>query len=204
MVLSGSPVYSPTVGSHPTASTPTSTLDIVISLAVLVFILYRQWQVRPARGTFLLPIILLVLGFAGFAAGTGNGRLTSEHVAILVALLAGDAIGLGVLRAWTVRLWRQDATFLRQGTWLTIGLWLVGVAIHEVVDILVDLPAGSLLIYFGVTLAAQQLVIQARVSRLERQPVGATGATGATRPSLADGQDPRSNRQYPVDGKRRE
>jgi hypothetical protein len=171
-------------------------LDVVITLAVLVYILYRQRQVRPAAGTFLLPIILLILGFIGLSAG--KGRLTSDDGAILVALLVGDAVGLGVLRAWTVRLWRQDGTILRQGTWLTVGLWLVGFAIHEVVDVFVHLPVASLLLYLGVTLAAQQLMVQARVRRLEQRPAGGAWS------SLADGQGPGASNQNPAAGKPRQ
>jgi hypothetical protein len=141
----------------------------VISLAVLVFILYRQCQARPVRANFRLPVLVTAAG--GIALVTGQGRLTSlAQAGILAVLLVGDAIGLGALRAWTMRLWPARGTYLRQATWLTISLWLAGLAIHETVDIAAHIPGGSLLFYLGVTWVAQQLVLQARVRRLAPPP----------------------------------
>jgi hypothetical protein len=139
---------------------------------VLALILYRQLQVRRASPTLLLPAVLIVVGVAELATlSKGSSKLTSGEIGILIALLVLDAGALGFLRAWTVKLWRDGQGVLRQGTWFTVGLWLVGIAIHEVVDLVAHIPSSSLLLYLGVTLLAQQLVLQARVNRLAQEPV---------------------------------
>ena len=96
-------------------------------------------------------------------------------ILILGALLVFDAAGLGAVRALTVRLWRSGGVVLRQGTWVTMVLWVVGAGVHALVGALANISDSTLLIYLGVTLAAQQLVLQARVqgSQLpERGPAG--------------------------------
>lgn len=162
------------------SKTPTVIIDVVISLAVLAFILYRQVQVRRTSPRVVLPVILIVLGVLSLAGGSSSlsaGKLTGSETGILVALLVLDAGCLGAVRAWTVKLWRDSQPgVLRQGTWLTVVLWLVGLAIHEGVDFAAHIPAGSTLLYVGVTLLAQQLALQARINRLEQQPWAAQPA----------------------------
>lgn len=161
------PISLPVVGS--TAHSPgaaTTVTSIVISVAVLVLILYRQVQIRRAAPNMVLPLILLVLGVVGLEQG--SSRPTAGKLGILVALLAVDAVGLGALRAWTVKLWPDGQGVLRQGTWVTVALWLVGLGIHEAVDVIAHIPGSSTFLYLGVTFLAQQLVLQSRVSRLEQ------------------------------------
>jgi hypothetical protein len=157
-------------------------IAVVISLAVLALILWRQLQVRRASPTLLLPAILIVLGVASLATMSKDSttRLTLGDIGILLALLVGDAVVLGALRAWTVKLWREGADVLRQGTWITVVLWLVGIAIHEVVDLVAHIPSSSLLLYLGVTLLAQQLVLQTRVNRMAQEPGNVTTGPPAT------------------------
>jgi hypothetical protein len=168
--------------SASSTSTATSTaVDVVISLAVLALILYRQLRVRRASPSLILPVVLIVIGLAELATlATGSSKLTGGEIGILVALLVVDAVGLGALRAWTVKLWHDGTAVLRQGTWLTVVLWLVGIAIHEVVDLVAHIPSASLLLYLGVTLLAQQLVLQTRINRMEHQPANVTADPPAT------------------------
>jgi hypothetical protein len=177
------PVSLPVLASSASTSSSVSAtvIDIVVSLAVLALILYRQLQVRRASPTLLLPVILIVLGLAGLLqTSKGSNKLTGGEIGVLVALLVLDAVGLGAVRAWTVRLWHDGTAVLRQGTWVTVGLWLVGIVIHEVVDLVAHIPSTSLILYLGVTLLAQQLVLQARVNRVEHQPGNVTAGPPAT------------------------
>jgi hypothetical protein len=167
------------------SSTTVVTADIVISVAVLLFILYRQLQVRRASPTMRLPLILVVVGV--LLLEQGNSRPTASKLGILIALLAVDAVGIGALRAWTVKLWRDaQGGLLRQGTWVTVVLWVVGLGIHEGVDAVAHIPASSTLLYLGVTLLAQQLVLQARVNRQEQRPP--SPAPGSSGPGAPAGQ----------------
>jgi hypothetical protein len=159
-----------TTQNSPLAGTTTT---IIISVALLAFILYRQVQVRRATPNPALPLICLALGVVGLV---GSNRPSAAKLGILVALLAVDAVGLGALRAWTVKLWRDDNQgVLRQGTWVTVVLWLVGLAIHETVDVIAHIPASSTLLYVGVTFLAQMLVLQLRINRMEQQPFSPAG-----------------------------
>jgi len=170
--------------SHASTAT-TVTVDIVISVAVLLFILYRQVQVRRASPTMVLPLVLVVVGV--LLLEQGANRPTASKIGILIALLAVDAVGLGALRAWTVKLWRDNqGVLLRQGTWVTVVLWLVGLGIHEGVDAIAHIPDSSTLLYLGVTLLAQQLVLQARVNRTEQRPPSTV--PGSSGPGASAGQ----------------
>ncbi|HET9014876.1 MAG TPA: hypothetical protein VFN57_04730, partial [Thermomicrobiaceae bacterium] len=91
--------------------------------------------------------------------------LTVRSMVVLVSVLLGDAVGLGVLRSYTVRLWRDDGVLVRRGTRLTVTLWLVGVAIHATIDQTVLAGTSSLLLYLGVTWMAQRRVLLTRASR---------------------------------------
>jgi hypothetical protein len=147
--------------------------SIIISVVLLAYILYRQVQVRRAAPNPALPIICLALGVVGLV---GQNRPSAAKLGILVALLAVDAVGLGALRAWTVKLWRDpQGVLLRQGTWVTVVLWLVGLGVHEAVDVIAHIPASSTLLYVGVTFLAQMLVLQLRINRMEQQPFSPAG-----------------------------
>jgi len=157
--------------------TQTTLLSIAVSLGVLAWLMYRQLQVRAVRASFALPAVLIVAGLASVSGTGANGLGSPGRIAILVALLVGDAAGLGAVRALTVRLWRSGDVVLRQGTWLTMALWIAGVGIHALVGALADISDSTLLLYMGVTLGAQQLVMQARARPPERLPERGAGAT---------------------------
>jgi hypothetical protein len=77
----------------------------------------------------------------------------------------------GVVRAVTVRIWRQDGRVLRQGTWLTALLWLVSIGSHLAIGAVQHGSAAAAagaatLAFLGVTLGAQQLVLRARAGAL--------------------------------------
>lgn len=94
----------------------------------------------------------------------------------LGGMLAVDAVGLGALRALTVRIGSgDDGQAWRQGTWWTIVLWVVGVAAHVIAEGASDVGSASALLYLGVTLAAQRLVLNARRSARPSTPRGPKG-----------------------------
>lgn len=137
----------------------------VVSVAVLAYVLYQQRQIRPLRTKLLLPLVLAVFGVSNVLSDLKGHPLTSGQAAVIVALLLVDAIGLGTLRAFTVRLWRHDGQVFRQVRWVTVGLWLVGVGVHEAALVATHIDAASLLLYVGLTLGAQRLVLDARARR---------------------------------------
>lgn len=146
--------------------------NIVIGLVVLAWLLWRQTQRRPVRED-RKPTVLLILLVLGVVA-LGAYFKTAPATGLAIALLAGSlvlAAGFGVVRGYTVRLWQQDGQFFRQGTWLTIVLWLVAIGSHIGLDALIDsgakgLGSASILLYLAVSLGTQRLVVQSRATRL--------------------------------------
>ena len=150
-------------------------VSLVIGLAVLALVLFRQLATRRLSESYRMSIIFGVIGavqFADFLKGhPGNpGGITAAVVGSLV--LAG---AFGVARAITVRVWRQGGLLMRKGTWVTAILWIVAVAAHYGYD---DLVAGhitgkngssvgnaTVLLYLMISLTVQQFVLLARVKR---------------------------------------
>src|SRR6202034_4792775 len=91
-------------------------VSLIIGLAVLALVLFRQLATRRLTESYRLSIILAVIGavqFADFLKGHPGhpGGLTTAVVGSLV--LAGV---FGVARAITVRVWPEDGPLMRKGT----------------------------------------------------------------------------------------
>jgi hypothetical protein len=151
-------------------------VNLLIGLAVLALILYRQLQVRPVRASFRLPLILAIIGVVELTQFLHH----SHHTATIYAALAGSlvlAAITGAIRAMTVRVWIQAGQALRQGTWITAALWIASLAAHLGYDYLVDgkgpqsgLGTASLTLYFAVTYTIQRLILQAKAQRIANSP----------------------------------
>ena len=93
--------------------------SLIVTLAILGYILWNQMQIRTARTTLTLPLVLVVLGVANLSQYLPGQPLTAQGTWLLAASLLFAAIGLGALRAYTVRLWRDGGKVLLQGTYVT-------------------------------------------------------------------------------------
>ena len=97
--------------------------------------------------------------------------LAGAGIALLVVSIV-VAAGFSIVRATTVRVWLHDGRLLRQGTAMTIVLWLVAIAIHLGGDHLIAphdadrIGSVSLLLYLGVSLAVQRFALGERARRL--------------------------------------
>jgi hypothetical protein len=146
---------------------------LLIGLAVLAWLLWRQLQVRELRRDrgYLVPAVLVIVGVVEIASYGKDHPLGAATIGLL-GLSAVVAAGLGALRAGTVRLWFEDGRLLRQGTYLTAALWLVAIAVHLGGDRLIAphdadrIGAVSLLLYLGVSLAVQRAMLTVRARRL--------------------------------------
>jgi hypothetical protein len=150
-------------------------VSVVIGLAVLAWVLFRQLSTRRLSENYRLSLILAIIGavqFIDFLKGhPGNpGGITAAVAGSLVL-----AAAFGVARSLTVRVWRQGGQLLRKGTWVTALLWVIAVAAHYGYD---DLVAGhitgkngssvgnaTVLLYLVISLTVQQFVLLARVKR---------------------------------------
>jgi hypothetical protein len=181
--------------------------SLVVGLVALTLILRMQVRSRPMKGNFVLLIVLSVIGLAetgAFLFGTQqfvsflkghNHHLTLAvpNAAVMVTAAVGSlvlAAVTGALRAPSVRLWRQGGQVWRQGTALTVVLWLVSLGLHLGYDAVVargkdaDFGTVTLPLYFAASLAAQRIVLNVRAWRLRD---GGTGAERHPAPSRAGG-----------------
>lgn len=152
-------------------------LSLVIGIAVLGLVIYRQLRLRPVRSNLRVMLILAVIGVVEVAQYLKGVHHDSGTIA---AELAGSlvlALFFGVVRAFTVRLSFRDGQWWAQGNWLTVVLWVAAVAAHLGYDYLVSgggSKAGqfgnaTLLLYLAITFGAQRLVVQARAQRAGMQ-----------------------------------
>jgi hypothetical protein len=147
--------------------------NLGIGLVVLVYIVVKQLQARPAKTDMRLPLILGVIGIIQL---TGFLRGEDSHAGEIAAALIGSlllAAAFGAIRAATVHVWVDNGQTWRQGNILTAALWIVSLAVHLGYDFIVDgrgplsgLGNASLLLYFAITYAMQRMIIQSRAQRI--------------------------------------
>jgi hypothetical protein len=148
-------------------------IDIVLGLAVLALLIWRQLSTRPVSDSGLrLIVILLAIGLveAGqFVSKNHAGTLT--YAAIVGSLLI--AALFGALRAATVKIWRSGGQAWSKGNWLTALLWVAAVAAHLGYDALVadshgphGLGNATLVLYLAISLGFQRVIVQYRANRL--------------------------------------
>jgi drug/metabolite transporter (DMT)-like permease len=147
--------------------------SILIGLVVLGWLLWRQVQVRELRHDrgYVFPLVLCVAGVAQIVGYDREHALGGTGIALLAAgfVVAG---GFALLRARTVRVWLDDGRLLRQGTTVTVVLWVVAIAIHLGGDHLIaphdadHLGSVSLLLYLGVSLGIQRFALGERARHL--------------------------------------
>jgi hypothetical protein len=144
---------------------------ILIGVVIVVFIAFRQLQVRPVRTDRGIVIALVVLVIGVYDAGIflGNHRVSADGIGFLVASLAG-AVVFGLLRAFSMRVWNAAGRLVVQGTWLTIVLWVISIGVHFGIGALTsadlgksnDIVTATFLLYVGLTLGAQRAALAAR------------------------------------------
>ena len=153
--------------------------NIVIGIAVVALVLYRQLAVRSVRtdraGRGML--IFAVIGVAQLGQFVSHGgRIGVVGIAALAISLV-LAAGLAAARAATMKLWRTDQGWFRQGTVVTLVLWLISIGSHLGIDALAGHLAGraedvaglgqaTLLLYLAVSLGIQSVLLARRVSAL--------------------------------------
>jgi hypothetical protein len=144
--------------------------SIGIPVLVLLFVLFRQVQKRSVKEDSrpVLLLALLVVGVVELVQFIGDHPVNGTGIAMLLASLV-LAAGFGALRAYTVRLWREDGVLYRQGNALTVVLWLVAIGVHFGADLLIDhsgsakgLSSVALLLYIAVSFGVQRVVVQSR------------------------------------------
>jgi hypothetical protein len=149
-------------------------LDIILGLAVLALLIYRQLAARPVNTSALrLIAILVVIGLLQTYQFLSKGHDHPLTFAALGGSLVLAAI-FGALRAGTVRVWLQDGQAWSQGNWLTAALWIASLVAHLGYDVLVvhgpgarGLGTATIVLYLAVTLGFQRVLVFRRAHRLQ-------------------------------------
>ena len=162
-------------------------VDIILGIAVLVLLIYRQLSVRQVNASALrLIAILLIIGLL-----QTYRFLSQNHAHPLTFAAIGGSLVLaaifGALRAGTVRIWIQDGQAWSQGNWLTAVLWIASLAAHLGYDILVargtyarGLGAATIILYLAISLGFQRVLVMRRAHRLQSaDPAEAGRVNGA-------------------------
>jgi hypothetical protein len=149
-------------------------VDIVLGVAVLALVIYRQLIARPVNASALRLFVILgavgVLQAAQFLGKNHSGALTYGLIAGSLVLAAV----FGALRAATVRIWIADGQAWSRGNWLTAVLWVAAVAAHLGYDALAatghgnrGLGSATVVLYLAISLGFQRVIVQQRARRLQ-------------------------------------
>ncbi len=155
-----------------------TTFELVVGIAVLGLLVYRQLRARPLRGNQRLLLILLIIGVIETAEYLQHQHAGSAAVVALAGSLV-LAAAFGAVRAFTGRIWLQDGQTWVQGNVLTAALWVVAFAAHLGYDYLVgqhrdigDIGSATVLLYLVVSLGVQRVISSYRAQRLDPAVVG--------------------------------
>ena len=163
-------------------------LDIILGLAVLALLIYRQLAARPVNSSALrLIAILVIIGIFQTYQFLSKGHDHPLTFAALAGSLVLAAI-FGALRAGTVRVWLQDGQAWSQGNWLTATLWIASLVAHLAYDVLLvhgpgarGLGTATIVLYLAVTLGFQRVLVLRRAQRLQLAGPAAPGDLGGPR-----------------------
>ncbi len=149
-------------------------LTIAFDVVIAALVLYRQRRIRPVPRVLhlRLPFLLGVIGLIEVLDYANGHHISAGGFWLVLGVTVVGAGALGVVRALTVRIWESHGWIVRQGTWLTMALWVVSLALH--------LPSGfgatrlgaagletsSVLLYVALTLAVQASVVHGRATPL--------------------------------------
>ena len=141
-----------------------------VGALILILVLLRQVRVRPVPRVFQprLPVVIGVIGLFEMFGYAGDHHVSSAAWLWVAGTLVVGALGLGVLRGLSMRVWTGNGWVLRQGGGVTMALWLVSLLVHFVGDAgqghagAAGLEGASFLLYLGVTLCVQYYVVYRR------------------------------------------
>jgi hypothetical protein len=153
-------------------------LYLVIGVAVLGLLIYRQLVARPVQGNQRLVLILVLIGLIEAAQYLQKLHAGSAAIVALAGSLVLAAI-FGAARAATVRIWIQDGQAWSKGNILTAALWVVALGAHLGYDYLIgqhkdigSLGDATVLLYLAVSLAVQRVIVVLRAQRLSPAVAG--------------------------------
>lgn len=136
-----------------------SIFNLVIGAYGLLIIIRRQLtpQIVHLRIKMLMLLVLLGISSISTAIAKQPIQVISLRLITFGTLSLTGAILFGVLRARTYKFWIDSSGFvIREGSWLTLMWWIIGISTHLTIDQLWNDSSTTLLLYIGVTLCVQR------------------------------------------------
>jgi hypothetical protein len=149
-------------------------LNVLVYLALIIYILFRRVQGQPVkagRKLFLLPVLLVALGYGDVTQGA-----TMKPIEIALTLIGGVvSLGLGLLRGRADKLSERDGYPFVQWGAASLILFVGNLGAKLVLD-LIGIASGStssvvgksLLLTFGLTLLGEAIVLWMRTGDATR------------------------------------
>jgi hypothetical protein len=156
--------------------------ELVIGIAVLGLLIYRQLRARPVQGSQRLILILAIIGLVETVGYLQKFHPGSTAVVALAGSLVLAAV-FALMRAATVKVWIQDGQAWVKGNALTAALWIVALAAHLGYDYLIGqhkdiggIGDATVVLYLAVSLGVQRLIVGARAQRLDPASMNRVGS----------------------------
>ena len=95
-----------------------SFFSYVMGALILILVLLRQVRARPVRRVFQprLPLVIGIIGLFEMFSYAGDHHVASSAWLWVLGTLVVGAIGLGVLRGLSMKVWSGNGWVVRQGT----------------------------------------------------------------------------------------
>ncbi|MFC4947137.1 hypothetical protein [Pseudonocardia sp. GCM10023141] len=158
--------------------------NYLIPAAAIIWIVYRQFVGRyanPAR--MILPLVLIVLGVS---------QTVSAHIdwtPAVIGIIGADlfvTVVLGAIRGGAIKLSMQDGYLFQRGGVTSLVLWLVSIGARVLFGVFAagtgagPASTATLMLSFGISIAAQYVVLSARI-RADGRPIRPSGDRRPTR-----------------------
>jgi len=101
---------------------------IVVAVAVLVLVIGRRLAGEPVQAmrVAVLPLVLAAVGLYQVAQAP---QLSAFDVGV-VAVEGLVAVGLGLVRGSTIRVYVRDGHLWQKYTWATVGVWIGSIVVR--------------------------------------------------------------------------
>ncbi|WP_125715268.1 hypothetical protein [Companilactobacillus kedongensis] len=153
--------------------------NIVLALLILYVVIKRQLEPRTVKfkPEFFIVVILFGIASIGDAVNKQHLDLAQNKIIIFGILSLISAAIFSALRALSYKFWLDDDKLvMREGNWLTIVWWVIGIGMHVAVDRIWTGSSVTLLLYLGVTLLIQRGMVWYRASSKYPQEISANVA----------------------------
>lgn len=133
--------------------------NFVFAALILIWVIRQQLAPHVVRFKIRTYLIIILVGALSVNDAFTKHQLTITPTQLIYFGLASllSAALFGSLRAWSYHFWvNENGLVMRQGNWLTIVLWIVGIATHLMVDRLWTGSSTTTLLYLGLTLLIQR------------------------------------------------